>query len=130
MFVCCWGLNCCCCLWSLNENMKNMSFWWKMNLMMIFDMKWGYESMFVSVLIAFWCMLTNNKVWGTNLGQRGSKSEFWVKNWMDSREETQNMGAHVWCNSLGEWLLAVATCPWQNPWFWASWAVGGRSGLS
>ena len=41
-----------------------------------FDMNWGYNSIFVSVLIAFWCMLTNNKVWGTNLDQRGSKLGF------------------------------------------------------
>jgi len=39
-----------------------------------FDVNWGCETMFVSVLIAFWCMLTNKQVWGTNLGQRGSKS--------------------------------------------------------
>jgi len=24
--------------------------------------KWGYEFLFVSVMIALWCMLTNNKV--------------------------------------------------------------------
>jgi len=27
-----------------------------------FDIKWSYDSMFVSVLIVFWCMLINNKV--------------------------------------------------------------------
>ena len=36
---------------------------------------WCYDSMFVSVLIVF-CMLTNKQVWGTNLGQRGSKAGF------------------------------------------------------
>ena len=32
--------------------------------------------MFVVVLIAFGCMLTNKQVWGTNLEQRGSKLGF------------------------------------------------------
>jgi len=29
---------------------------------------WCYDSMFVVVLMAFWCMLTSKQVWGTNLG--------------------------------------------------------------
>jgi hypothetical protein len=52
-----------------------------------FVMKWGYEFMFVSVLIAFWCMLTNNKVWEMILGQKGSKSGFLWKFGVSSQEE-------------------------------------------
>jgi len=47
---------------------------------------------FVSVLIAFLCMLTNNKVWVTILGQCGSKSGFLCKFYIGSQEETKNMG--------------------------------------
>jgi len=85
------GLNWCGCLWSLNENEEN-EFLVKNKFDDEFDVKWGYDSMFVSILIAFWSMLTNNKVWGTNLGQRGSMSGFWGENWMGSREETQKLG--------------------------------------
>ena len=53
-----------------------------------FDVNWGYDSMFVSVLISFWCMLTSKQVLGTNLGQRGSKSRFLEWNWMGFQEET------------------------------------------
>ena len=56
-------------------------------------MKWGYEFMFVSVLFAFWCMWTNNKVYETNLGQRGSKSGFLWKFWVSSQEEPKNLGS-------------------------------------
>jgi len=63
-------------------------------------------------------MLTNNKAWGTNLGQRGSKSWFWDENKMGSREEMQKLGAPVSCNSLGELELAMESYLVQHPWFW------------
>jgi hypothetical protein len=95
-----------------------------------FMMKWGYEFMFVGVLIAFWCILTNNNVWGMNLGQRGSKLGFLWKIGIGSREETQNLGVPNCCSSLGELELAMASFPRHNPWFWVSREVGGHSGLS
>jgi len=49
-----------------------------------FDVKWSYDSMLVCVLIAFWSMLTDNKVWGTNLWQSGSKLKFLGENGMGS----------------------------------------------
>ena len=57
-----------------------VKFEWKMRKMWVlvknkhnddFDENWCYDSMFVVVLNAFWCMLTNEQVWGMNLGQRG-----------------------------------------------------------
>jgi len=41
-----------------------------------FDVNWGYDSMIVSVLNVFWCMLTNKQVCGMNLGQRGKLDGF------------------------------------------------------
>ena len=59
-------------------------------------MKWCYEFIFVSVLLSFWCMLTNNKVWETILAQRGSKSGFLGGNGVSSQEEPIIMGSQIW----------------------------------
>jgi len=48
--------------------------------------------MFVVVLIVFECMLIDKQVWGSNLGQRGSKIRFLKENKMGSREETKKTG--------------------------------------
>jgi len=52
-----------------------------------------YEFVFVSVLIAFWCMLTNNEVCLTILGQWGSKSGLLGRFCVSSREEPKNLGS-------------------------------------
>jgi len=70
--------------------------------------------MFGVVLIVFGCMLTNNQVWRTNLGQRGSKLGFFRKNLMGSREETQKLGSLFWCISPGVLQLAIASCSVQQ----------------
>ena len=41
-----------------------------------FDMNWCYDSMFIVVLIAFWCMLTNRHVWDQNQGFDGKLDGF------------------------------------------------------
>jgi len=76
MFVCCWGVRIGVVVCEVWMKMWKYEFLVKNEFDEDFVLKWGYESMFISVLIVFWCILTNNKVWETNLGQRGSKSEF------------------------------------------------------
>jgi len=54
-------------------------------------------------------MLTNKQVWGTNLGQRGQKRDFWVKNDGFPREKTQEQGlcpsVTCWVSSSSLWRL-------------------------
>jgi len=106
--------------WVLVKNEHNVDF----------HENWCYDSMFVVVLIAFWCILTNKQVWGTNLDQRGSKSGFLDENWVSSREEPKNLGSPVLMNSLSEWLLAVVSCTVQQPIFLEFRVLRGRPGLS
>jgi len=63
MFVCCWGLNwvVVCEVWM---KMRKYELLVKNELDDDYDENWCYDSMFISVLVAFWCMLTNKQVWG------------------------------------------------------------------
>jgi len=63
------------------KNEKNVNFGEKKEHNDDFDENWCYDSMFVVVFIAFWCILTGKQVWGTNLGQRGTKTGFWGEKW-------------------------------------------------
>jgi len=122
IFVCCWiWIVVVVCevnekIWVFGEKWIWWWFWYEMRLRF-------------HVCKCFDCLL-NNKVWGMNLAQRGSKLGFCVKNWMGFRKETQNLGGPVWCNSLGELKLPMASFSVQHPWFWVFWEIEGRSGLS
>jgi len=70
-----------------------------------FVVKWCCEFMFANVLIDFWCMLTNNKVWITFLGQRGSKSGFLWKFGMSTREEPKILGSRLWWARLASYVV-------------------------
>jgi len=113
MFVCCWGLNCWCCLRSLDE-LGKYEFLVKNEFDIEFVMKQCYEFVFVSVLIAFWCMLTNNEVWVTILGQRKSKSGFWGNfTWVPDR----NPKSRLPCSSELAWraMLCHGELPRTKP---------------
>jgi len=73
-----------------------------------FDVNWGFDFRFVVFLIAFKCILTNKQVWGTNLGQRGSKFRFLERKWMGSWEETQEQCFLFWWSSPSE--LIASSC--------------------
>jgi len=88
-----------------------------------FVMKWGDKFMFVCVLFAFWCMLTNNKVLETIWGQRGSKSSFMVKIGMGFLGNPK-FGLPVWCSLSGELELAMTSCLVQHPCFRRSGYLG------
>jgi len=79
--------------------------------------------MFVCVLFAFWCMLTNNKVLETIWGQRGSKSSFMVKIGMGFLGNPK-FGLPVWCSLSGELELAMTSCLVQHPCFRRSGYLG------
>jgi len=59
-------------------------------------------------LIVFLCMLINNKVWKTNLGQSGSKSGFLGKSWMGSERKPKNLDCLTGAARLARWHL-----PWR-----------------
>jgi len=67
-----------------------------------FVMKWCYEFMLVSFLIAFWCMLTNNKVCVTTVDHWGSKSGFLGRFLCEFPRGTQKSGFPVLVSSPGE----------------------------
>jgi len=73
-------------------------------------------------------MLTNKQVWGTNLGQRGQKRDFWVKNDGFPREKTQEQGL---CPSVTCWVRSSS--PWRlhgvEPRVWVVLSTCGRSKL-
>jgi len=89
--------------------MRKYEFWWKMNIMMILMWIDDMISCLLLCLIAFWYTLTNEQVWGTNLGQRGSKTWFWGEKWWIPNRETHNLGTHYLCSSPNELVLAVAS---------------------
>ena len=87
---------------------ENMSFWWKMK--MILDSWWNgeYELVFQFILMSFWCMINVDNVWETFWGQLGLKRGFWGKFSECSREEPKNLGS-LFCVTH----LASLSPPWR-----------------
>jgi len=70
-----------------------------------FDENWCYDSIFIIVLIAFWCMLTIKQVWGRIWVKADQNRVFWEKfGWVPERKPKNRVPCSSATHQASLWL--------------------------